>query len=59
MPSNKEKPLSKALEKTKSMYSNNEHTSGSLQQTVNSSQPQSVFGRKYGAVLNRQLAVSS
>jgi hypothetical protein len=59
MPSNKERPLNKALEKTKSMYCNKEHVSGSLQQAVNSSQPQSVFARKYGAVLNRQFAVSS
>jgi len=39
----------------KSMCCNKEHASGLLQQAVNSSQPQSVFARKYGAVLNRQL----
>jgi len=59
MPSNKEKLLSKAPEKAKSMYCNNEHTSGSLQQAVNSLQLQSVFAHKYGSVLNRQLGVSS
>jgi len=55
MPPNKEKPLSKALAKMKSKYSNNEHASGSLQQAVNSSQPQSVFARKYSAVLDSWL----
>jgi len=55
MSPNKENLLSKALKKAKSMYSNNEHASGSLQQAANSSQPQSVFARKYSAVLNRQL----
>jgi hypothetical protein len=38
MSSNKEKPLSKALEKMKIVFCDNEHASSSLQQAVNSLQ---------------------